>query len=125
MHRTLGAVLAAFLLVCSSTPALADDVSAVVTPIGLQVNTLPGDTFLIYHGRLFVKTAEGALDEYRWGGTACGSRVLTEPQVAALQAALDNNKMRLQILYQIGQGDSKCVVGFTAMPKSAVKLVLP
>lgn len=125
MHRMLGAFLAAFLLVCSITPALADDVGAIVTPIGLQVNTLPGDTYLQFHGRLFVKTAEGTLDEYRWGGVSCGSRVLTEPQVAALQATLNNNKMRLQILSQIGQGDLKCVVGFTAVPKSAVKLVLP
>ncbi len=125
MRLTLRALLAAAVLACSTTPALADDIGAVVTPIGLQVNTVPGDTYLIYHGRLFAKAADGTVEEYRWGGSACGSRVLTEPQVAALQAALNNNKMRIQILHQIGQGDSKCIVGFTVVPKSAVKLVLP
>ena len=72
-----------------------------------------------------MKTADGALDEYHWGGVSCGTRVLNDAQVAALQATLNNNKMRLQILSQIGQGDIKCVVGFTAVPKSAVKLVFP
>jgi hypothetical protein len=51
--------------------------------------------------------------------------VLTDAQVAALQAAVDNNKMRLQLLTQTGQGNAQCVVGFTILPKSAVKLVLP
>ncbi len=125
MPRTLGILLAGLLLACSSSAALADDVSAVVTPVGLQITTQSADTNLQFYGRLFVKAADGTLGEYRWGGVSCGTRVLTEPQVAALQAALNNNKMRLQLLTQIGQGNAVCVVGFTMMAKSAVKLVVP
>ena len=125
MRLTIRALLATPLLVCSTNPARADEVGGVDTPLGMQVNTTSADTYLQYHGRLFVKAADGTLEEYRWGGTSCGSRVLTDAQVAALQAALDNNKMRIQLLHQIGQGNAKCVVGFTVLPKSAVKLVLP
>ncbi len=125
MRHTLRILVTGALLACSSTAAVADDVGVVGTPVGLSVNTPVGDTFLQYHGRLFVKAVDGTVLEYRWGGSSCGSRVLTDAQVAALQAALNNNKMRIQVLTQDGQGLSKCVVGFTAAPKSAVKLVFP
>lgn len=125
MRHALRALLATALLACSTSPAIADEIGEVGTPVGLSVNTLSADTYLQYHGRFFLKAADGTLVEYRWGGTSCGTRVLTDAQVAALQAALGNNKMRIQVLHQIGQGDAKCVVGFTVAPKSAVKLVLP
>jgi hypothetical protein len=125
MRIALRVLLAGAFLACSSSAAIADDVTAVGTPIGLQITTLLADTNLQFHGRLFVKAADGTVGEYRWGGTSCGTRVLTDAQIAVLQNALDNNKMRVQLLTQDGQGISKCVVGVTVMPKSAVKLVAP
>lgn len=125
MRHALPVLLAGALLVCSTSAANADDVTAVGTPVGLQITTQSADTNLQYNGRLFVKDADGTVGEYRWGGVSCGTRVLNDAQIAALQSALDNNKMRVQLLTQIGQGDAKCIVGATIVTKSAVKLVVP
>lgn len=75
--------------------------------------------------RVFVRVSGNQLDEYRWGGTSCGSRVLTEPQIAALQQALGNKRVRIQPLSQDGQGQTICLVGFTIVPKPDLALVLP
>jgi hypothetical protein len=117
--------LIAAAVLCSFVVAWADDVGEFGTPAALQVNTASADTYLQYHGRLFVKATDGTLDEYRWGGTSCGSRVLNDDQIAVLQRAVDNNKMRIKPLTQDGQGSAVCVVGFTLAPKSALKLGLP
>jgi hypothetical protein len=108
-----------------SSVAIADEVGAIGTPVSLSVNTDDGDTYLNHHGQLLLKNAQGTLDQYRWGGASCQTRLLSEAQVATLQGALNNNKMRLQPLYQLGQADLRCLVGFTIVPKSAVKLVFP
>ena len=121
--RSLAAGLAGVLL--GALPAIADDVGEVGTLVGLQVNTTLADTYLQYHGRAFVKVADGTLDEYRWGGTSCNTKVLTENQVAALQRVLDNAKVRIQPLSLPGQGQIICLVGFTVVQKSALKLVIP
>jgi hypothetical protein len=80
----------------------------------LDVNQPSADTYLIYHGRMII-TSGGknnvASAEYRWGGTSCGSRTLTENQVAILQRALESNT-RVLPRFQDGQGTTKCLVGF-------------
>ena len=58
-------------------------------------------------------------------GTSCGTRVLTVDEVAALHRALDNKKVQIQPLSQSGQGDTKCLVGFTMVPKKYLSLVIP
>ena len=91
--------------------------------VALDVNTPSADTYLQYHGRLFVKDADGNLGEYRWGGISCGSRVLTEDQVALLQRALNNKKMAIEPRTQDGQGIVKCVVGFILAERKNLALV--
>jgi hypothetical protein len=119
--RSLLGVTALFFTVSVAT---ADDVGTFGTLVGLQINTAVGDTFLQYHGRMFV-SGESGLQEYRWGGTSCGSRILTEAQVAALQRALDNKLMRIRPVTQTGQAQALCVVGFTLVPKKNLKLQIP
>jgi hypothetical protein len=118
-------VLGSVLVLCAGGAYAADNVGAVGTLAGLQVNAVTADTFLGYHGRIFVKDSGGDVVEYRWGGTSCGSRVLTEAEVAALQRALNNKQMRIQPLHQDGQGQALCLVGFMLVPKSSVSLVIP
>jgi hypothetical protein len=91
--------------------------------IQLEVNTTSADTYLQYHGRAFTRVGDGAYEEYRWGGTSCGSRTLSEEQVAVLQRALDNTNVKVAFRYQDGQGASQCVVGFWVVRKSYAALV--
>jgi len=111
-------------LVIGVSSANADELGDIGAVVGLQINTTVGDLYLQYHGRMYVNSDIG-LQEYRWGGTSCGSRVLTEAQTAALHRALDNKQMRIQPVYQIGQGLTRCVVGFTLVPKKSLKLGIP
>ena len=121
MRRTIR-LLTCFALMSCAGAASADDTGLVGSVVGLAVNTTSADTYLQYHGRMFVKNVNNTLDEYRWGGTSCGSRVLTEEHVATLQRALNHKKMTIEPLSQTGQGDAKCLVGFTMVEKKNLKL---
>ena len=84
----------------------------------LETNTQSADMYLAYHGRMFVLSgSKGATTtaEYRWGGTSCGTRTLSEGQVAMLQRALESGTP-VTPRWQDGQGDVKCIVGFTIAP---------
>lgn len=109
------------LTLCHGT-ARADVMGAIGSLIALEVNTGSADTFLQYHGRMFVD-ANGTLGQYRWGGTSCGSRVLDESEVALLQRALNQKKMTIQPRYQDGQGQTQCLVGFVLVEKKNLKLL--
>lgn len=124
MSRTIPALLASLSLVFITTSARADEVGTRGTLAALQVNTDSADTFLLFNGRLFVSNLNGNLDEYRWGGASCGSRVLTEEEVATLQRALHSKQVYIQPVYQIGQFPT-CLVGFTMIPKKSLKLAIP
>jgi len=121
--RFVGFIVA--ILVFWANSAVADEVGAVGTVVGLEINDDSADTYLTHHGRMFVMNADKTLTEYRWGGSACGTRVLSDTEVASLHRALDGKQMRIQPRYQLGQADIFCVVGFTLAPKKAVSLVLP
>jgi hypothetical protein len=97
-----------------SSPALADDAEGLGgTIVELEVNTTSADTYLQYHGRLVVAGGKNLTTktEYKWGGTACGTRVLSDAMVALLQRALET-ATPIVPRYQIGQGSSQCLVGF-------------
>ena len=102
--------LLSVLVAVPSTALAADDVGTVGRISDLQVNMPSSDSYLAYHGRMFIKNGNN-VEEYRWGGTACGSRILTENAVMMLQRALDSG-LRVQPRWQPGQGTSRCVVGF-------------
>jgi hypothetical protein len=115
---------AAILAVSLTSGAAHADVDTAAAPlIQLEVNTTSADTYLQYHGRAFTRVGDGAYEEYRRGGTSCGSRTLSEQQVAALQRAVDNTNVRVAFRYQDGQGASQCVVGFWVVRKGYAALV--
>jgi hypothetical protein len=121
MRRTIGSLAIISTLVLGTGAAVADDTGLVGSLVALDVNTISADIYLQYHGRLLVKNSNGSLDEYRWGGTSCGTRLLPEADVAVLQRALNNKKMRIEPRSQLGQGDAKCLVGFTLVEKKNVQ----
>ena len=125
MHTLLVAAMTLVASMLLASPASADTFGEVGTVAAVQINTSEADTYLQFHGKLSVRNADKLIDEYRWGGTSCGSRLLTEAEVAALQRALDNKKARIQPIYQDGQGQTLCLVGFNIVNKSFLKLVLP
>lgn len=120
--RMITGLLTLFFLVHGAGAALADDTGAMGPLVALSDNTSSADLYLQYHGRMFVKNGSGTLDEYRWGGTSCGSRTLTEPELAMLQRALERKNMLIEPRSQDGQGSTKCLVGFTLIEKKNLKL---
>jgi hypothetical protein len=124
MHRFVAATALLSTLALAATVS-ADDLGGLGTIAGLQVNNSSADTYLQFHGRVYVKNGSGGLDEYRWGGTSCGSRILTDAEVEALHRGLDNKSMRIQPVTQPGQGQTVCLVGFTLVPKASLKLGIP
>lgn len=119
MQLTKHAVAVALAAVLA-TPSLAfaETTGAQGTIASLEVNTTSSDRYLQHHGRIIVvsgakNTVKSA--EYRWGGVACGSRTLSEQQVALLQRALESGTP-ITPLYQDGQGASLCLVGVTLAP---------
>jgi hypothetical protein len=124
MHRFVAATALLSALALAATVS-ADDLGGLGTIAGLQVNNSSADTYLQFHGRVYVKNGNGGLDEYRWGGTSCGSRILTDAEVEALHRGLDNKSMRIEPVTQPGQGQTVCLVGFTLVPKASLKLGIP
>lgn len=110
--RSRGLALA-FLVTSMAAPSLAfaEDLGASGTVTELEINHTSADRYLQHHGRL-VLTSGKASSEYKWGGTACGSRTLPDNMVAMLQRALESGS-RITPRYQLGQGMSLCLVGFT------------
>jgi hypothetical protein len=104
MHRTIRFLTCCCALLLCAGVARGDDIGAVGTLVALQSNTTSADTFLQYNGRIFVKNENGTLDEYRWGGTSCGNRLITDEQLAMLQRALNQKTMTIEPLFQNGQG---------------------
>lgn len=122
MRRTIGILGFFSSLVLLVGAASADDAGLRGSIVSLELNTVSADTYLQYHGRMFVRNEDGVLDEYRWGGTSCGSRTLTEPQFLALQAAANKKNLLIDPRYQLGQGDVECLVGFNLIEKRNLKL---
>lgn len=110
-------VLAAAVAVAVPSIAAAEEVGARGTIVSLDIRTTAADAYLSWHGSMVVTSAgkNGASNEYRWGGVACGSRTLSDPQLAMLQRALESGT-QITPRFQPGQGASKCLVGFELAP---------
>ena len=78
----------------------------------LQVLTTSADTYLQYHGRLILLVGTTP-EEYRWGGTSCGSLTMSEDNIRLLKEAVREG-LTISPRYQPGQGDLKCLVGFAS-----------
>jgi hypothetical protein len=100
-------------------PARATESVGALGPIVVVArNTDSADLYLQYNGRMIVGDAIGGYLEYRWGGTSCGSRTLTEAQTSDLLAAMNNPRVLIQPVWQDGQGSTLCLVGYSFVLRS-------
>jgi hypothetical protein len=109
---TTAVTIIAIALVSAPTPALAaDEVGKTGAATNLELLTPSADTYLQYHGRVVVASGTSS-DEYRWGGVSCGTRILSDELVRQLVHAV-NAGGSITPRFQLGQGDARCLVGFT------------
>ena len=95
-------------------PALADTEGPSGEIASVTLLTPSADNYVQYHGRMFVLEADDTLTEYRWGGTSCGSKVLSESQVARLMDLSTAPYMRITPVWENGAGSTICLVGVIA-----------
>ena len=105
-----------FTLCLSSAPALAaDEIGTPGIATDLELLTPSAETYLQYHGRLVVQVGPATtptFEEYRWGGTSCGSRTVSDDDLALLVESVRRGQ-KVTVRYQSGQGNARCLVGFT------------
>jgi hypothetical protein len=111
--RFLAALATLSILAIPATVYAADQVGKPGTANKVEINTPSADAYLQYHGRVFIQVGKTST-EYRWGGTSCGTKTLSDDQVELLVGAVrDSRSVSVQPRYQAGQGSAKCLVGFT------------
>lgn len=93
------------------TAYAADEKGAEGRAKSIEVNSPSSDSYVQFHGRLFV-TSGKSTTEYRWGGTSCGSRTMSPEMVQLLVGAVKAEDVRIVPTFQDGQGSTKCLVGF-------------
>jgi hypothetical protein len=116
MHRRLAShlLVALFAIALTSTPApalAADEVGKTGAATSIELLTPSADTYLQYHGRLVVMVGT-TQEEYRWGGTSCGSRTISDDTLRSLVVAV-REAGTITPRFQLGQGTARCLVGFT------------
>jgi len=114
--KTRALAITSLLTIALAVPAIAyaaDQSGAEGRAKTVEVLSPSSDSYIQYHGRLIVR-AQKRDTEYRWGGTSCGSKVLSDAQVDRLvEAVRDKDEVKILPLYQPGQGTNKCLVGFS------------
>jgi hypothetical protein len=83
--------------------------------ISVHINGSLSDSYKTFHGSVKIKAPgkRGRTSEYKWGGTACPAKDLTDHQVDLLVQAFHHRKTT-QVVPRTknGQGGVKCLVGF-------------
>ena len=112
------ATLLAAALVIPTVAYAADTVGSEGRVKNIELLSPSADAYVQYHGRVFIN-AEKRTTEYRWGGTSCGSKVLSADLVARLtDAATNKDQVKVTPTYAKGAGTTKCLVGFSIRHKA-------
>lgn len=111
LSRSLAALAVATILAVPATAAAADSIGQKGKVEAVEVFAPASDTHNKYHGRIFVNSGNSK-QEYRWGGTSCGNKVIDDTMLDLLYRAMRNNSMRIVPAYKSGQGSTRCLVGF-------------
>lgn len=114
--RKCAIVVAAACAALTSTPAAAADSTGVAGVIAkLSVYDDSSDTYAMQNGILqVVENGTGTLRNYLWGGSLCPGRELAPDMIQLLADAM-HNRPTTEIVptYKVGNGASRCLVGFT------------
>jgi len=109
----------AILLAASSLPTLASADSSGNTGYvtSLTINMKSSNTYNSYRGSVVLREGTepaSSLREYRWGGTLCAGRDLSDADVQLLTEAF-RGRTDTQVIprYKMGQAGSRCLVAFT------------
>jgi hypothetical protein len=112
-NRSLVALATLATLSLPATVFAADSTGQKGSIESVEINHTSADTYLQYHGRIVVKSGKTST-EYRWGGTSCSNKTLPSELVELLWEAFRARKFtNVTPRYQSGQGNNKCLVGFT------------
>lgn len=98
-------------LLALAAPVFADTVGLTGAIVGLREVNSNSDRYALLRGSIWIEESPGQLQEYRWGGSACPGKDLTEDEVANLARNLDRN-VRIIPIFKNGQGGSRCLVEF-------------
>lgn len=114
-HGVLASVFALCLTALFSGSALADYVGIAGKVISVTINGSKSDDYKSYHGSVKIKPPGKRKRpvEYKWGGTLCPGKNLTDHEVGLLVQAFHNRKTT-HVLPRMksGQAHTKCLVGF-------------
>jgi len=110
----------AVLLAVGSIPALASaaDNSGIAGYVtSLTVNQKTSDSYSSFRGSIIVREGTepaSATREYRWGGTLCSGRDLSDADIHLLVEALRGRAdTQIKPRYKTGQAATRCLVSFT------------
>jgi diacylglycerol kinase family enzyme len=89
------------------------------------VLTADSDDYALRHGRIVVQETAGKEDRtYLLGGASlCPNQEVTDAQIDMLVRAAGNPKLVIKPFYQLGNGNSRCLVGFALGAKKQVAAI--
>lgn len=109
----------AALLTTAALPSMtfADSTGSPGYVTSLTVHESSSDLYGTYRGSLTVREGQepgSSQSEYRWGGTLCSGKNVSESSIQLLMIAL-RGRSDTQIVprYKMGQGGIRCLVSFT------------
>lgn len=99
------------------TTTFADSSGSAGSVISVTVLESSSDDYGSYRGKIVIREGtepSATQTEYRWGGTICANRNLSESNIALLVEAL-RGRSDTQVLprYKMGQAGIRCLVSFT------------
>jgi hypothetical protein len=90
--------------------------------VAVEVLTADSDDYTLRHGRIIVQETTGKVDRtYLLGGTSlCPNQEVSDAQIDMLVRAAGNPKLVIKPFFKVGNGNSRCLVGFALGAKKQV-----
>lgn len=112
-----GAAILATLFAVS--PAAADNAGETGKLVGIQINQSSSDVYPTYRGQFSV-VADKVIQDYRWSGSFCSGKSLTEHEIDVLHRSIGNPRLRITPYWKNGLVGSRCVVSFVIAEKKYI-----